>query len=171
MADTLTLPQQIDAQIRETGPISLSTYMGLALSHPRHGYYAAGRPIGAEGDFITDPEISQMFGEIVGFFGLIGAGRTELLRLIYGAARATGGEVIVDGDHASGSPAASIRRGVVLCPEDRKHDGILQGRSIEENITISTRRHFSPSIACAPVLRFSSSSPSISGAPRRDSPA
>jgi len=62
------LSDLIDMQIRQHGPMSIANYMGLALTHPRHGYYRQGSAIGAGGDFITAPEISQMFGEIVGFF-------------------------------------------------------------------------------------------------------
>ncbi|HCL67856.1 MAG TPA: L-arabinose ABC transporter ATP-binding protein AraG [Rhizobium sp.] len=84
-------------------------------------------------------------GEILGFFGLIGAGRSEMARLLFGADRRDGGKVVVDGiTVTANSPGTSIKAGIVLCPEDRKHDGIVQGRSIEENITISSRRHFSP---------------------------
>ncbi|MBB5702200.1 L-arabinose transport system ATP-binding protein [Ochrobactrum daejeonense] len=84
-------------------------------------------------------------GEILGLFGLIGAGRSELLRLLYGADSRFGGSVEVDGARvAANNPRRSIEAGIMLCPEDRKADGILQGRSIEENIAISARRHFSP---------------------------
>ena len=84
-------------------------------------------------------------GEILGFFGLIGAGRSEMARLLYGADSRTGGTVTIDGKPVvADSPPAAIRAGLVLCPEDRKHDGIVQGRSIEENIAISARRLFSP---------------------------
>ena len=80
-------------------------------------------------------------GEIVGFFGLVGAGRSELLKLIYGAERKTGGSVAVDGaDAAIGSPADAIRAGIVLCPEDRKKEGIVPIRSVMENLNLSARR-------------------------------
>ena len=84
-------------------------------------------------------------GEILGFFGLIGAGRSEMARLLYGADARSQGTVTVDGETVTAdSPGHSIRAGIVLCPEDRKLDGIIQGRSIEENMAISSRRHFSP---------------------------
>ena len=81
-------------------------------------------------------------GEILGFFGLIGAGRSELMRLIFAADPRSGGTIQIDSAAINArDPKGMIRAGLVLCSEDRKHDGILQGRSIEENITISSRRH------------------------------
>jgi len=54
--------------IRQEGPISVATYMDLALSHPAHGYYMTRDPLGRAGDFTTSPEISQMFGELLGLW-------------------------------------------------------------------------------------------------------
>ena len=68
MADDHTLGELIDLQLTQHGPMSIATYMGLALTHPRSGYYTGKDPLGAGGDFITAPEISQMFGELIGFF-------------------------------------------------------------------------------------------------------
>lgn len=62
------LERLLKAQIAETGPITVAEYMTLCLSHPRYGYYATRDPLGAAGDFVTAPEISQMFGEMVGLW-------------------------------------------------------------------------------------------------------
>ena len=56
----------IRAQIERFGPLSIAEYMTLCLLHPEHGYYTSRAPLGRAGDFITAPEISQMFGELIG---------------------------------------------------------------------------------------------------------
>ncbi|MCF6327535.1 MAG: peptidoglycan editing factor PgeF [Devosiaceae bacterium] len=69
--EKMSLGERIRLQIKSEGPISLSTYMGLCLTHPQKGYYTSSNPIGTKGDFITAPEISQMFGEMLGTWVLL----------------------------------------------------------------------------------------------------
>jgi SAM-dependent MidA family methyltransferase len=62
------LGDEIATIISHEGPITLERYMSLALGHPRYGYYMTRDPFGSAGDFITAPEISQMFGELIGLW-------------------------------------------------------------------------------------------------------
>jgi len=62
------LGRRIAAAIRQAGPISVATYMAAALGDPEHGYYTRRQPIGLSGDFITAPEVSQIFGELLGLW-------------------------------------------------------------------------------------------------------
>jgi L-arabinose transport system ATP-binding protein len=97
---------------------------------------------GLMGPGLAEPcTFSASAGEILGFFGLVGAGRTELLRLIFGATPKTAGTVTAQGaELAIESPRDAIEAGIVLCPEDRKKEGIVGVRSVLENINLSARR-------------------------------
>lgn len=73
-------------RIAEQGPISLADYMAMALTHPEHGYYTKYDPLGVRGDFITAPEISQIFGEMIGVWCIevwrqLGGGPISLVEL------------------------------------------------------------------------------------------
>src|SRR5262249_31688242 len=74
-------------------------------------------------------------GEIFGLTGLVGAGRTELLRCVFGLDAVRGGDIRVGATVLEHTPRAMLRAGVALVSEDRKDEGLAQNRSIADNIT------------------------------------
>ncbi len=81
-------------------------------------------------------------GEILGVAGLIGAGRTEMVRTIAGSDRATAGEILVGGTPTTiANPAASIRAGIAMVPEDRKNQGLNLDRPGADNMTLPWEKH------------------------------
>lgn len=68
MTETSPLLSEIKKLIKSSGPVPVWRYMELCLTHPQHGYYVSRDPLGREGDFITAPEVSQMFGELLGLW-------------------------------------------------------------------------------------------------------
>jgi ribose transport system ATP-binding protein len=98
----------------------------------------------ATGDF-RDISFSVRRGEILGIAGLVGAGRTELVRAMTGADPIASGRVRLNGAEITPRhPWEAIRHGIVLVPEDRKHQGLILEHSIAENIGYSNREAISP---------------------------
>ena len=83
-------------------------------------------------------------GEIVGLAGLVGSGRTELARAIFGADRVTGGELRLAGRVFHGGPPESVGAGVGLVPEDRKRQGLALSRSVQDNLLVASLRAMFP---------------------------
>lgn len=94
------------------------------------------------GPGVKEPiDLTVKAGEIVGIFGLVGAGRTEVLKALYRASPNCQGEIAIEGSPKRiRSPKDAIRAGIMLCPEDRKKEGIIALRSVQENTNLSARR-------------------------------
>ncbi|ETK20778.1 L-arabinose transporter ATP-binding protein [Pseudomonas sp. FH1] len=108
---------------------------------PREQGNVALKVDGLLGPGLREPVNLQVHkGEILGLFGLVGAGRTELFRLLSGLTRSTAGSLALCGQTLRlQSPRDAIAAGVLLCPEDRKKEGIIPLSSVAENINISAR--------------------------------
>ncbi len=89
-------------------------------------------------DFVNPVSFTLHKGEVLGFAGLVGAGRTEVMRAIIGVDRMLGGRVFLSGREIHNkSPHAAMKNGIVYVPEDRKTQGILANLDVGRNITIS----------------------------------
>jgi ABC-type sugar transport system ATPase subunit len=88
-------------------------------------------------DYLHDVSFTLRKGEVLGLAGLVGAGRTEVARAIFGADAIVSGEIRFEGKAINFSePKDAIEAGIALCPEDRKEQGLVLWRSIRENITM-----------------------------------
>ena len=109
----------------------------------------------SRGQAVRDVSFTLHKGEVLGIAGLVGAGRTELVRLIAGVDRPDAGSIIVNGvARRFSSPRDAIRNGIALLPEERKKDGIIPLRSVAANVALpklSQLTHFG--IVRRPVLR------------------
>ena len=84
-------------------------------------------------------------GEVVGLAGLVGAGRSELARAIFGADRVTGGSVRLNGRRLGSGPVRAVRAGAGLVPENRKAEGLALMRSVQDNVLVAAMRKWFPS--------------------------
>ena len=92
-------------------------------------------------DRVSNVSFALREGEILGFSGLVGSGRTELMQSIFGADRYSGGEILLEGKPVRiNFPSDAIRLGIGLCPEDRKLQGIIPIRSLRDNIVVTMQR-------------------------------
>jgi ABC-type sugar transport system ATPase subunit len=92
---------------------------------------------------VEDASFSLHRGEILGIAGLVGAGRTELMRLIYGADHRSSGQVYVNGKRVGfQSPRSSLHAGIVLLPEERRTQGVVTDFTIRENVTLPVLNRF-----------------------------
>jgi rhamnose transport system ATP-binding protein len=97
------------------------------------------RGLGNDTEFM-DITFSLHRGEVLGFYGLVGAGRTELMEALFGLTPPTHGEATLEGRPIARSPRESIDRGLVLVPEDRQHHGTFAALSIRENVALPSLR-------------------------------
>jgi NADH dehydrogenase [ubiquinone] 1 alpha subcomplex assembly factor 7 len=104
------LADKIARRIRAEGPLSVAAYMAVALYDPELGYYATRHPIGAAGDFVTAPEISQIFGELIGLWCALMWERIERPDPV----------VLAELGPGSGALAADLMRAAAALPEFRR---------------------------------------------------
>jgi ribose transport system ATP-binding protein len=126
----MMIGQEIDAAAPETGGKPRGAEAIRAEGLRRKGY-------------VSDVSFSAYQGEILGITGVLGSGKTELARLLFGADRPDGGRIFVGGEPCTlRSPVDAVRRGIGMLPEDRKSLGLILGHEVYKNISLAALGRF-----------------------------
>jgi simple sugar transport system ATP-binding protein/ribose transport system ATP-binding protein len=151
LADTVTVLR--DGRVVQTSPAveeSEDSLIRAMLGRPLTSAFPAKQPPPADAPVALDVRdleatglatisLTVRAGEIVGLAGLVGAGRTELARAVFGADRTSSGVVeVACGRAVRGGPRTSLRAGMAMIPESRQDEGLLLGRSVTENVSLSS---------------------------------
>jgi rhamnose transport system ATP-binding protein len=130
------------------------------------------RGLGRAQSGVRDVSLTVRAGEILGLAGLVGAGRTELARILFGLTPATSGEILLKGSPVRiGSPARAVELGVAYVPEDRRRHGVILEMPVDANATLAILRRISRGglvdlaaerdVASTYVRRFAIKTPSL----------
>ena len=140
-----------EVDLRETTEAAVVSMMvGRTLAVAEHRSSATAETTLAvrnltSGSKVMDASFDLKRGEVLGIAGLIGAGRTELLRLIAGADKPTSGFIELEGRRVdTRNPRAAIGAGIGLVPEERKREGIIPQRSVVNNVALPSMTRFAP---------------------------
>jgi ABC-type sugar transport system ATPase subunit len=140
-------------ETRATSAIDKRTMMNLIVGRPleeifpERGHALAKEPLlrvrGLSGGNVRDISFDVFPGEVLGLAGLVGAGRTEVVRMLFGADEREAGTIELGGEAVTiGSPRDAIRLGMALLPEDRRNQGGLMQLSVATNVTLPSIRDF-----------------------------
>lgn len=141
LVDEVTLADETEARI-------VAKMVGRNIEKQAHHSWATGRTVlrvenVARDGVIHPASFTVAAGEVLGVAGLVGAGRTELLKLIAGVDKRSAGDVFVnDRPVANHNVCAAIRAGIGLVPEDRKKEGIIKARAVKMNMALPSLRNF-----------------------------
>jgi ABC-type sugar transport system ATPase subunit len=157
LADTITILR--DGQVVRTGASAdetedtlMAAMLGRSVSrtYPPKRLVVADSPVALavrdlSASGVSGATLDVRAGEIVGIAGLVGAGRSELARAIFGAIPATAAELRAGSITLPGKPVGSIRAGVAMIPESRKDDGLMLRRPVRENVSLASLGQFARS--------------------------
>lgn len=142
--------ERLVSDVDESEIIRLMVGRTLDEQFPRIKTNHSGEVLRVEGlnnEYVKDLSFSLGKGEILGISGLVGAGRTELAKTLYGYYKKDRGQVILNGEEVSlNSPKDALGKGIVYVSEDRKTDGLILGMDVTSNITISSLDKFKTSL-------------------------